>query len=311
VVLAVVVLNAARFEPTPTGRLRYALVQGNAKNRVLTQQEFYVDRYLPNSHFKLAAALHGPYDVIVFPESSMDRDPRVDPYLRQRIENIARRHHATVIANAIAHDSNGRSFNTNVVFRPDGTVEGTYAKQHLVPFGEYVPWRDHLGFISELQQIPVDFTPGHSRAIFRINGHPVGTVICFESSFSPLVREFVRKGSEAIIVTTNNRSYRRSGNSAQHVAMSQMRAAETGRPVLHASISGITAVIDASGRVHTTTKLFVNQVVTGSITTMRGETPYVRWGDWAVTLSAVAIIACSAVGLARNRRGRGLGREGP
>ena len=87
-------------------------------------------------------------------------------------------------------------------------------------------------------------------------------------------------GAEAIVVTTNNRSYRRSPNSAQHVALSQMSAAAIGRPVLHASISGITAVIDADGVVHHTTDLFQNAVVTGRVTTVTGETPYVRFGDW-------------------------------
>ena len=79
-------------------------------------------------------------------------------------------------------------------------------------------------------------------------------MICFESAFGPLVRDSVRKGAQALVVSTNNRSYRRSGNSEQHLAKSQMRAAETGRPVLQASVSGISAVIDPDGTVHDTTR---------------------------------------------------------
>ncbi len=73
-----------------------------------------------------------------------------------------------------------------------------------------------------------DFDPGHRTKVFDVNGKPVGTVICFESAFTPLMRASVRKGAEAIVVTTNNRSYRRSPNSAQHVALSQMSAAAVG-----------------------------------------------------------------------------------
>ena len=97
-----------------------------------------------------------------------------------------------------------------------------------------------LGFIGALDQVPFDFERGSGRRLFAAGGHRFETVICYESAFAPLVRDSVHDGAEFVVVSTNNRSYRRSGLSAQHVAMSQMRAAETGRPILHASISGIT-----------------------------------------------------------------------
>ena len=104
-------------------------------------------------------------------------------------------------------------------------------------------------------------------------------------------------GAEVIVVTTNNRSYRRSANAAQHVALSQMSAAAIGRPVLHSSISGITAVIDADGVVHRTTDLFRNTVVSGRVTTATGETPYVRWGDWVEWGSARGDRRCARLGV--------------
>src|SRR5439155_17272092 len=168
------------------------------------------------------------------------------------------------------------------LYSPSGAYEGTYSKQHLVPFGEYVPWRGALGFIGELRQIPYDFRAGHRNKIFRVSGRPIGTVICFESAFGPLVRSFVRDGAQAIVVSTNNRSYHRSGNSEQHLANGQMRAAETARPVLQASVSGISAVIDPDGTVHDRTDLFEKAIVWATITTTTGDTPYVRFGDWVV-----------------------------
>jgi apolipoprotein N-acyltransferase len=81
-----------------------------------------------------------------------------------------------------------------------------------------------------------------------------------------------------------------------------MRAAETARPVLHAAISGITGVIDASGGVHDTSELFVNKVTTGTVQATTGETPYVRFGDWVLVASMLALLVAAAVSWSRRRR---------
>jgi apolipoprotein N-acyltransferase len=101
-------------------------------------------------------------------------------------------------------------------------------------------------------------------------------------------------------VSTNNRSYRRSSNAAQHLALSQMRAAETGRPVLQASVSGISGVIDADGDVLETSALFRNRTISSVVTTMSGETPYVRFGDWVMWCSAIALFAAAIAGRRRH-----------
>ena len=298
-----VVGAVARYDPTPTGEIRFAMLQGNDQNRDLSVAERR--SYLPESHFDLADELEGGYDVIVFPESSLGgRNPEAEDEqeLRERIVDLAEAHDAAVVVNGlIPVDDSDRDYNTNYVYDPDGTLQGTYAKQHLVPFGEYVPWRSVLGGIDALQQVPTDYEPGSKREAFEIGGRPVGTMICFESAFSAISRDYVRDGAEAIIVTTNNRSYRRSANSAQHLAITQMRAAETGRPVLHASISGISGVINADGNVSGTTEMFDRTVVTGTITTTSGQTPYVRYGEWVLWGSALALAVAIALGFWRQR----------
>jgi apolipoprotein N-acyltransferase len=168
-----------------------------------------------------------------------------------------------------------------------------------VPFGEYVPWRSALSWLPELRQVPYDFEPGTTRTLFRAGGHPFESVICFESAFGPLVRDAVRDGAQVVVVSTNNRSYQRSANSEQHLALGQMRAAETGRAVLQASVSGISAVIDPDGSVHDQTGLFESRIVTASVPTSTGETPYVRFGDWVVLLSALAMLAVTVVAIRR------------
>jgi apolipoprotein N-acyltransferase len=302
IVVVVVVATAARFDPHPSGSLRFALLQGNDKDRYLTQAEID-SSYLTRSHLALAARLRGHYDLIVFPESSLETDPETDPLLHRELTALSRRTGAYILANVVdAVSEPGKEFNANRLYSPEGRLLGTYAKRHLVPFGEYVPWRDSLSFISELQQIPHDFSPGHRIGIETVDGHEIGTVICFESAFGPLMRANAAAGAQAIVVTTNNRSYRRSANAAQHVALSQMSAAAIGRPVLHASISGITAVIDADGVVHRTTELFRNTVVSGRVTLTTGETPYVRWGDWVEWASGAATVLAIVWAFVRRRR---------
>ena len=104
-----------------------------------------------------------------------------------------------------------------------------------------------------------------------------------------------------IVVSTNNRSYHRSGNSEQHLANSQIHAAETARPVLQASVSGISAVIDPDGSVHDTTNLFEKAIVRATIRTTTGETPFVRFGDWVVVLSSLALVGAAVTAFVRAR----------
>jgi apolipoprotein N-acyltransferase len=305
--------TAARYTPHPAGPLRVAILQGNDKNRDLTAEEER-DRWLPDSHFDLAREVRDPVDLIVFPESSMDADPRTDPYLGERLAGVARRHGAWVLANAVAdapasggHPAGRKVLNLDVLYGPDGSVEGTYTKRHLVPFGEFIPFRSWLsGRVGAIDQVPRDFEAGDRAGLFEVAGHRVATIICFESAFGYQVRPLVRDGAEVILVSTNNRSYRRSANSSQHVAIGQMRAAETGRPLVQAAISGISAVIDADGNVTSRTDLFERTVLETTLTATTGETPYVRYGEWAIGLSVIIVTVALVIAIRRNRRARSI-----
>ncbi|HEY1741336.1 MAG TPA: apolipoprotein N-acyltransferase, partial [Acidimicrobiia bacterium] len=285
-------------------RLHVALVQGNNLDRYLTDAELEA-RLLPAQHFALADKLTGHYDLVVFPESSMDTSPIGDPYLESHIRAIAAKLHTYVLANGPEPLADGRDSNLDVLYAPDGKVAGTYSKRHLVPFGEYVPFESVLRpMIGSLNQIPVDFKPGTKPGLMTVAGHEVATVICFESAFGYQVRPLVHDGAQLIVLSTNNRSYRRSANSEQHVAISQIRAAETGRTVLHSAVSGETAVVNDRGTLLTHTSLFHNTTVSAEVTTRRGETLYVRFGEWVLQLCVLALAALIGVAFWRRRRER-------
>jgi apolipoprotein N-acyltransferase len=303
IVLTTSAVVAFRPEPSALGPLRVALLQGNDKNRPLTDEEKDAD-FLTNSHLDLAEGITDPVDLIVFPESSLDDDPREDEDLARSLSDLAVRHEAWVLGNTVADARDGRAINLNLLFDPSGELEGTYAKRHLVPYGERVPFRRVLDdVVSAIDRIPRDFVAGDRAGIFDIAGYDVATVICFESAFGYEIRPLVREGAEVIVVSTNNRSYRRSANSAQHVAIGQMRAAETGRPVVQAAISGISALIDASGELEVETELFERTRLEGTVTATTGTTWYVRFGDWIVGLSLLGVLTALAADVVRRRRG--------
>ena len=175
---------------------------------------------ITENHFELAGSLEGTYDLIVFPESALYGDPEVDAILGDRVRELGAAHDAAVLVNAAVDQADDdRAPNINLLYAPDGALLGSYAKRNLVPFGEYLPAR---GLLDRLHiDIPIDrdYEPGDSRELFSVAGHRIGTMICFESAFASVSRGHGRDGAELLVLTTNNRSYRRSGNSEQHVAL--------------------------------------------------------------------------------------------
>src|SRR2546430_15884800 len=176
VAVAVAVADVARYQTHPSGQLRVALLQGNDQDRYLTAEEKQ-SGYLTEHHLALADRLRGPYDLVVFPESSLDDfSPESNPRLRGRLVAVGERHGADVLANAAVPAPDGRQFNQNQLYEPNGRLVGTYAKEHLVPFGEYVPFRSLVDWTGIVDRIPYDYSPGKTRTIFRAKRHRLGSL---------------------------------------------------------------------------------------------------------------------------------------
>jgi apolipoprotein N-acyltransferase len=199
-------------------------------------------------------------------------------------------------------------FNQAVVFDGGGEVVNVYRKTHLVPYGEYIPWKPVVGWISALEQIAYELMPGERLHTVSAPGLPsFGAPICFENSFPTLDRELVRQGAQFLVVLTNNAAYDETAASAQHLQMSRMRAIEDGRWVVHAAVSGMSAFIDPTGRTYQQTRLFEPALIRRTIRASTDRTPSVRWGDWLPILSFVFVV--SMVAVPRSRRARRPGPE--
>lgn len=324
-VLAVVVAGGAVAGPywipmglagAPAGTLDVALVQGNVPEGRFTGFADRVDRTGPedftilDNHITVTDALRDdPPDLVVWPENAVDRDPFTHQEIGIRLEQVVREIGAPFIVGAILDPEQGEGFrNVDILYSSGGVPVTTYDKIHLVPFGEYVPWTKLRDWIDALQQIPEDGIPGDEPMVFSVDGARVGPVICFESTYPRLVRDVVREGAEVILVSTNNASFRRSPAARQHVQMSAVRAVEEGRWVLHAAISGITAVIAPDGRIVARTALFEPALVRRDITLASGRTGYARFGEATELglqgLGAVTAVLVAARMVARRRARR-------
>ncbi|HLW17257.1 MAG TPA: apolipoprotein N-acyltransferase [Actinomycetota bacterium] len=243
-------------------------------------------------------------DLIVWPENSFDRDPRTNPDMVAPVVATIQRIGAPLLAGAIL-DEGDRWTNTNVLIGPTGQIVQRYDKIHLVPFGEYVPWHFVRSLVPALdREVPSDAIAGKKLVVFHIDGARIGTLICFESTYPELARGLARDGAQLLIVTTNNASFGTSPAAREHLAMSQMRAVETGRAVVHAAISGISAVIQPNGKITQESKLFTPALLRANLPLATGETPYARFGsDFEIAIGAGALMFALLPFFARKPKG--------
>jgi len=261
------------------------------------------DRIVAERNIDLHRTLaEGPRpDLVVWGEGALDPGALADAATREEVSSAVRAVGVPTTVGAVVNDAEDIQRTSVLAFDGDGRVVDRYDKVHLVPFGEYVPWRSRLGFIGAINQIPVDRVPGERVHTIQQPGiPPYGTPICFENAFPALTRDFVRDGATFLVVPVNNASYRFTAAAAQHLQMSQMRAVETGRWVVDAGVSGLSAFIDPEGRALAQTSLFQTAILRGQIVTSTVETPYVRYGD---VLPAVCIaLVIGAMVLTPRRR---------
>ena len=195
-----------------------------------------------------------PTDLIVWPESPAPFQEN-DSQFRAALSNLAREANAPIIAGNIGVDrttDNARGynlFNSASFVNAQGEFVGRYDKMHLVPFGEYVPFRQLFFFAKSLLNEVGTFDPGQHRTVFTTRGHTYGTFICYESIFGNEIREFTRQGAEVLVNISNDGWYGDTSAPWQHLNMVRMRAIENHRWVLRSTNTGVTASITPYGRV--------------------------------------------------------------
>jgi apolipoprotein N-acyltransferase len=219
--------------------------------------------------------------LIVWPEAESaltEGDPRFRA-LMQRM--TAATGAAAIVGNLAADIRSGHIdfYNAASVFAPDGALLGRYAKIHLVPWGEYVPFANVFSFAHKLTRNAGRLTHGWRRMVFRLHGHQYGIFICYESIFADEIRQFVVNGAEVLVNISDDGWYGDTSAPWQHLNMARMRAVENRRWVLRDTDTGVTAAIDPYGRItqsvprHEFTSLAVRYGFNDDLTF------YTRFGD--------------------------------
>jgi apolipoprotein N-acyltransferase len=270
--------------------LDIAVVQGNVPLE-LASDRLLQSEVVGENHIALNRQLASdPPDLAVWPENALDNDPTTDPQLGAAVADSIRAVGATTLVGAITDAPGNRYYNQALLFSGEGELLGRYTKMHLVPFGEYVPWRPFLSWTDRFRPTPRDLAPGHEFTLFRVGGAVVATPICFENVFPDLFRRFVAAGAQVVVLTTNDSSFLLSEASREHVIMSQIRAVETGRWIVQGAISGESAVVDTHGRIRAHTGLFEQAILRFDVPTSSARTIYVRLGDWFPWLCGLVVL---------------------
>lgn len=275
-----------------------AVVQGNIdqaqKWDPLYQQET-LGRY---RRLSLQAAKHDPRpDLIVWPETAAPFFYGLDTDLTFQLTEIIAEIGVPVLfgsPSARRIEGKTRLLNSAYVVDADGRLLGDYAKQHLVPFGEYVPYQRILFFVHKLVEAAGNFAAGDDPSPITINGRKVAVLICYEAIFPGLTRLAIEHGATSIVNITNDAWFGTTSAPYQHQQMAGWRALEFRAPLIRAANTGISTIFDATGKSLGTIPLNQEGYLTATIQPLAVKTFYTVWGDlfaWACVVVAIGILA--------------------
>ena len=251
-------------------------------------------------------------DLIVWGESSVGTDIERQPVLFGQIRRLAARTGAQVLVNQDASLPDGARSKVALLIGPHG-IAGSYTKTRLVPFGEYIPLRAVLGWIATISRAAAsNMVPGDGAHLVTATGRlgrplPLGVLICFESAFPDMSRADTNRGAQLIVYQTSDSTFQGSWAPAQHASLGAVRAAETGRPVVQAALTGDTVAFDARGRL-----LALMSARQRGVTVVRlglppagARTPYDRLGDYVPWAATGIVVVAAIAGFLLVRRARG------
>ncbi len=269
-------------------KVTVTVVQGN-----ISSNDKWADQ--SNSHamdvyetLTLAADAKKHADVVVWPETIITTYARTSPFYRNRISALAKETGSVIFVGTIDEvelsEELSNEHNAVVAFFPDGTIEeSSYKKQHLVPFGEYMPMRDILTvilpFMTELNMLEDDLSPGTNSEILETDHGKIGRLICFDSIYPDLARKSTADGAEYILLSTNDSWYRDSASAYQHNSHAILRAVENRRYIARAASTGISAIITSDGEIIDMLPPLVEGYVTANVYRSTQRTLYSYIGD--------------------------------
>ncbi len=308
----VAVMREFRGVLPDAGGVDVLLVQGNVNQHVKWEpamQRATVARYIELSRGAAAKRQDRQTPaLIVWPETSMPFDMEHAHDLALPLRILARGANVSLVVGSVGVDAlSGKYINRAYLVHTDGSNGPWYEKEHLVPFGEYAPPFLNFSFLEPLFQGVGTFVPGKSVLPWRLReagGAALvpGALICYESIFPELARERVAEGADVLVNISNDAWFGRTSAPVQHLHATLLRAVEQGRPLLRSTNTGISAVIDARGRILMQSRLFTADVLSASIRPETHRTLFFRLAPWLPGLAFVAFVLLWLPGRQGKRR---------
>ncbi|MFL1432807.1 MULTISPECIES: apolipoprotein N-acyltransferase [unclassified Nocardiopsis] len=289
------------------------MVQGNVPNvgemSIAGEREQVLRNHAEGVHELAARAREEniELDLVLLPENATDIDPFRDPAAREIIDEAAADVGVPALWGMSRFNDDGTRHVTSVVWDPETGPGQMYDKRFLVPFGEYIPYRDFFTrFVQRLEQVSSDAIPGTEPGALEIGGTTLAVGICFDVAFDAPVRESVAAGGGIIVIPTNNANYNFTGQSDQQLAITRLRAVEHGRPAVVVSTSGISAVVNPDGTVAYRSPEAEADIHITELTAAAGPTVATRLGAGPEALLAAVGLAAVAAAVIVSRRGRSV-----
>ncbi len=232
-------------------------------------------------------------EIVLWPEAPTEFSDD-DMRFREVMSRVAQATNAPVAVDAVGQatteNATGRydEFVSASFFLPDGTYAGRYDKMHLVPFGEYTPYKQLFFFAGHLLD-GLNFVPGTRRTLFSANGHRFGVFICYESIFGDEIRRFALNGAQVLVNLSDDGWYGDTSAPWEHLDMARMRAIENRRWLLRDTNTGLTGSIDPEGRVVAQMPRHIRGAIEVPFAFRHEITFYTRYGDWIGWLCAIVV----------------------
>jgi len=255
-------------------------------------------------------------DMVIWPESAMNFEYDRDSALRRKLAEFTSRNRVYLMMNTwgfpASSDAGETLYNSSVLISPKGEKVAEYDKNALVPFGEYIPARNWLPFMSDVKALVGEITPGSGLTLIEVAGAKLGPLICFETTRPDLARRMRGDGASALVQLSNEAWFGPTSAPRQMLTTAVFRAVENNVEVVRAANSGVAARIDRYGIVHGETPMFETAARIWKIKNVNeaagdGLTFYTRHGDVFVIACAVfssLLLAASIVDGLRKRRSR-------
>ena len=303
-------LTRMNRSPGPTLPLRVAGLQGN-----IPVYDYWdpkcEDRIMETYVGLTRRAMAGSPDLIVWPEAATPRPLLLDEILFDQVRDLASVTGADFLIGSIHYTRDPRGdYNSAILLSDHATSSEIYNKVHLVPFGEYVPFRKAVPLLARIvgDRVPYDFDAGRGPALLRLRARPVllGPLICFEDTLGDQTRRTAAIGAQLLVTLTNDGWFEHSPATREHLANARLRTIETGLPMIRVADTGISCLIDSRGRIRERLAgpgddTFIQGIldVTVDVPVAPSPTFYTKNGDLFAKACVALTVACLFVALRR------------